>query len=238
MRSLDQHQVAVSLACLPVYIAGCQRFVVLRGPTVLGRLWCIVELFTFLAMGGSPDAIEVVSFGDAPRLSDVRTTAPGEPLADAVRSESPGRIDLEDELFDARRASCATREDQMLLTSVIEAYPRGIDALNAELLAALRDGEQRWRMAVERGVGSPSHHASVAGSMARMRNLSGGFWGHTTEVAVKHKTAQTTRASPLALGRQTSRVAPQLPSWTRRPSSDSDLREVRGTSSAGTDISN
>ena len=49
-----------SLALLPLYIAGCQRMVVLAGSTFIERLWCVIEIFCFLRMGGALDRITVV----------------------------------------------------------------------------------------------------------------------------------------------------------------------------------
>jgi len=34
-----------SLACLPVFLAGCNKLLVLRGPSFLQRLWCITECY-------------------------------------------------------------------------------------------------------------------------------------------------------------------------------------------------
>lgn len=41
------------LACLPIFLSGCQRLLILAGPTWVERLWCTMELFTFMRMGGS-----------------------------------------------------------------------------------------------------------------------------------------------------------------------------------------
>ena len=89
--SINQDDIENSLACLPVYLAGCRQLLILAGPTCesastrtlvypcmsltalqpslslrtpLGvtdteRLWCIVEVFTFLRMGSSPDNMVV-----------------------------------------------------------------------------------------------------------------------------------------------------------------------------------
>ena len=40
---IDQNNIEDSLACLPVYLAGCRRLVALCGATYLERLWCIME---------------------------------------------------------------------------------------------------------------------------------------------------------------------------------------------------
>ena len=44
---IDQNSIQQSLACLPVFLAGCQTLLVVAGPTYCSRLWCVMELFTF-----------------------------------------------------------------------------------------------------------------------------------------------------------------------------------------------
>ena len=44
---IDQDNIQQSLACLPVFLAGCQTLLVVAGPTYCSRLWCVMELFTF-----------------------------------------------------------------------------------------------------------------------------------------------------------------------------------------------
>ena len=44
---IDQNNIKQSLACLPVFLAGCQTLLVVAGPTYCSRLWCVMELFTF-----------------------------------------------------------------------------------------------------------------------------------------------------------------------------------------------
>ena len=44
---IDQNNIEQSLACLPVFLAGCQTLLVVAGPTYCSRLWCVMELFTF-----------------------------------------------------------------------------------------------------------------------------------------------------------------------------------------------
>jgi len=61
---LDQHDVKQNLACLPVYLAGCRTLVVAAGSSWPTRLWCVMELFTFLHMGGGPDRITVLEIDD------------------------------------------------------------------------------------------------------------------------------------------------------------------------------
>jgi len=50
----DEHR------ALPIFLAGCKELVVLAGFTYTSRLWCVLEIFTWLFMGGRIDQITVV----------------------------------------------------------------------------------------------------------------------------------------------------------------------------------
>eukprot|EP00931_Biecheleriopsis_adriatica_P083470 TRINITY_DN5705_c0_g1_i11.p1 TRINITY_DN5705_c0_g1~~TRINITY_DN5705_c0_g1_i11.p1 ORF type:complete len:501 (-),score=55.24 TRINITY_DN5705_c0_g1_i11:178-1635(-) len=56
---IDQNDIEESLACLPVYLAGCKNLVIFFGATYLQRLWCLVEIFTFLEMGVQETSLNV-----------------------------------------------------------------------------------------------------------------------------------------------------------------------------------
>mmetsp|Transcript_10342 Transcript_10342/g.35125 ORF Transcript_10342/g.35125 Transcript_10342/m.35125 type:complete len:320 (-) Transcript_10342:73-1032(-) len=62
---IDPEAVPDCISALPVFIASCNRFLALAGPTWTSRLWCAVELFTFLEMGGDEHHAEVLVL-DAP----------------------------------------------------------------------------------------------------------------------------------------------------------------------------
>jgi hypothetical protein len=135
---IDPSDISRALICLPVLVAGCRRCVVLRGPTLLARLWCLVEIFTFLAMGGSGANIDIVPFGNAPDIREAQATDRDASQLDIQYQRSDGR-------FDARRAQCALYVDYLTLTMVIDAFPGGVHALNEAILTSLKDGEARWR---------------------------------------------------------------------------------------------
>ena len=52
---IDQTNIDASLASLPIFLAGCQGLLVLAGKTYPTRLWCVVELFVYLRMGGTKE---------------------------------------------------------------------------------------------------------------------------------------------------------------------------------------
>ena len=93
-----------SLAMLPLYLAGTQRMVVLLGETYLERLWCVMELFCFLRMGGSPSRVTVV-----PVLGGTTSTTATEDQFKAHLAR-----------FDVARAQCAKDGDTQRLLACIE----------------------------------------------------------------------------------------------------------------------
>merc|ERR1712232_1493893 len=58
---INQKDIAEDLRGLPIFLAGCKELLVLCGKTYLSRLWCVVELFTFVHMGGDPDRIAILN---------------------------------------------------------------------------------------------------------------------------------------------------------------------------------
>ena len=52
---LDQQNIDASLAGLPVYLSGCKLLLVLPGETYTSRLWCVMEVFTWLSLGRDHD---------------------------------------------------------------------------------------------------------------------------------------------------------------------------------------
>ena len=52
---IDQKNIDDNLACLPVHLAGCSQLLVLA-MTYCTRLWCLMELFAYVKMGGESRA--------------------------------------------------------------------------------------------------------------------------------------------------------------------------------------
>merc|ERR1712039_474003 len=57
---IDQNDIEADLRGLPLFLSGCKTLLVLCGPTYLTRLWCVMELFTFVHMGGDIDRVTVL----------------------------------------------------------------------------------------------------------------------------------------------------------------------------------
>ena len=96
---IDQLNIDESLACLPVFVSGCQRLLLLVGPTYTSRLWCVMEVFIFLRMGGEREAMEVMLLDES---------------ADAALASRLAK-------FDAAKAKCFHDSDKQRLWAVIEA---------------------------------------------------------------------------------------------------------------------
>ena len=54
---LDHRNIDESLTALPVYLAGSRQLLVLHGPSLTSRLWCIIEIYVFLKMEASTDRL-------------------------------------------------------------------------------------------------------------------------------------------------------------------------------------
>mmetsp|Transcript_25315 Transcript_25315/g.62681 ORF Transcript_25315/g.62681 Transcript_25315/m.62681 type:complete len:166 (-) Transcript_25315:139-636(-) len=114
-----------SLACLPVFLAGCNKLLVLRGPSFLQRLWCITECYVFLEMGGTAEQIELINLTRQEGGGQQGDAADDAALELALRS------------FDARNATCTLEEDCSRLLSVIESAFGGVGRFNEQLRAVL-----------------------------------------------------------------------------------------------------
>jgi hypothetical protein len=66
---LDQRDITASLAGLPVFLAGCKKLLVLAGPTYASRLWCVMEIFVFVRMGGKQSDMVVRLLSGATNLA-------------------------------------------------------------------------------------------------------------------------------------------------------------------------
>ena len=106
---LDTRDINLSLTCMPVFLAGCRRLLVLAGQTYASRLWCAMELFIFVRMGGKKEDV------------DVRLILP--PSDDDRIPAATKAADLRSDLmrFDAGKAKCSFDEDRHRLLAAIEA---------------------------------------------------------------------------------------------------------------------
>jgi hypothetical protein len=92
---IDQSDISANLSALPVFLSGCRELLVLAGASYPTRLWCTIEIFTYLRVGGGRDSIRMYELS-----TDVRSA-----LA----------------RFRTSRARCSVAKDRQHLLAVIEA---------------------------------------------------------------------------------------------------------------------
>ena len=104
---INQLDIDASLSCLPVFLSGCQKLLMLIGPTYITRLWCVMEVFIFM------------------RIKDVGATAGSKQLISELLTVKllGDNTDLMPSLarFDAAKAQCYYDRDRQKLLAVIEA---------------------------------------------------------------------------------------------------------------------
>eukprot|EP00966_Prymnesium_polylepis_P290965 6719599-Prymnesium_polylepis.1 len=49
---------------LPIYLSGCKRLLVIAGPTYVSRMWCMIELFTWVKMGGDMNRVTIIPISE------------------------------------------------------------------------------------------------------------------------------------------------------------------------------
>eukprot|EP00928_Gymnodinium_smaydae_P043381 TRINITY_DN29075_c0_g1_i1.p1 TRINITY_DN29075_c0_g1~~TRINITY_DN29075_c0_g1_i1.p1 ORF type:complete len:519 (+),score=77.31 TRINITY_DN29075_c0_g1_i1:126-1682(+) len=111
---IDQSDIESDLRCLPLFLSGCKRFLIVCGVTYLRRLWCIVELFTFVHMHrGETASLEIVwALREGHEDADRRT------IRDAFSR------------FDAKRCECFDSGDKEKILVIIYTAFGGMDDFN------------------------------------------------------------------------------------------------------------
>jgi len=119
---LDQTNLDLDVRCLPIFMSGCNQLVVLFGPTYLKRLWCVVELFTFVQMEldfGSIDLEHLWPHG-------------------SCRTEDRAAFACTMDAFCVSKCECFSTGDKQKLQNVIYAGFGDMRNFNREVLRALR----------------------------------------------------------------------------------------------------
>mmetsp|Transcript_9828 Transcript_9828/g.23673 ORF Transcript_9828/g.23673 Transcript_9828/m.23673 type:complete len:164 (+) Transcript_9828:243-734(+) len=131
---------------------------VLYDETLLGRLWCVLEIFAFFTTAAHAGGTFVVlplkprSTLPPPAHSLPSPTKPATPVRSTIRRSTASVSSLEsggeawrssflDMLanFDARNAVCSVSSDREVLLDLIGAYPGGIEQFNTTVRAQMSD---------------------------------------------------------------------------------------------------
>lgn len=106
---IDQNNIERDLMCLPIFLAGSSNLVVIFGRTYPTRLWCALELFVFLHVSNTPEAVTVLPLEDSAAVVEACAQ------------------------FDASRAKCFKHSDKERLLAIIEAGFGQVGEFNAQV---------------------------------------------------------------------------------------------------------
>jgi len=147
---LDQDDITRALPCLPIFIAGCRSLLILAGPTYASRLWCVMELFAYLKMGGRREAITVV------------------PIAACATEEGLQTVSESLAAFDAQQARCVLPADRHHFLAVIESSYGSLSQFNLWARTVLEERSTRRSPALQRSAArSCGTEASSGGTPRR-----------------------------------------------------------------------
>merc|ERR1712048_1437494 len=139
--SIDQNSIEYDLRCLPIFLYGCKDLVILCGTTYLSRLWCIVEIFTFVHMGGKVDRI---------RLVPLTRRGHEHEDEDAIRETF--------DHFDAEQCECFCADDKARMLTIIRSAFGDMIGFNN----AVRDILQQARVQAKGQIACPGAGGTVA----------------------------------------------------------------------------
>jgi len=117
---IDQRSIELDLRSLPVFVSGCKKLVILCGTTYVSRLWCIMEVFTYVHMGGALDSIEVVPV-----------------LREGNEQDDLDILNTAFEEFEAEQCTCDNELDKAKMLMIIHAAFGSIDGFNVAVHAIL-----------------------------------------------------------------------------------------------------
>jgi len=117
---IDQANIETNLRCLPVYLSGCRKLLIIAGATYVQRLWCAIELFVFVS-------IHKITGGKL----EMSIIGPTESCRSSVRESLLS--------FDATKCKCCESTDKSRLLGIIEAVSGTMDRFNRQIREILAD---------------------------------------------------------------------------------------------------
>lgn len=122
-----------------MYLAGCKNLLVVAGPTYTERLWCVIEIFTYLYMtlGDLSEVIflPITDKEDDDDLAQRYSASANKPTWGSIRGFMGENTELRKTLepfkeFDVNKAKCFKPEDRHALLGVIESGMGTLDSFN------------------------------------------------------------------------------------------------------------
>ena len=176
---LDQSNIDASLAMLPVYLSGCKLMLILAGKTYTERLWCVMEIFTWLSL--QKDAHSLMSVHPIVSPMPRGAEAPGEQgegrdprgvrrlwkssmkvMSLQARQASEAYSSFAN--FSAQRAQCFKVEDRDRLLAIIESAFGSFTKFDERVRIALVEQQEKCAASVHLASTSTRHstHAERA----------------------------------------------------------------------------
>jgi hypothetical protein len=121
------------LPCLPIWLSGCKNLLVLAGETYTRRLWCLLEVFVFVRMGGDPNHVRVM------RLDNVEFSL---------------------SCVDVGKAQCSVLRDREKLLAVIETGFGSLKAFDRAMASVLDTAQQEHQSSIMIPMGEDACMAS------------------------------------------------------------------------------
>jgi hypothetical protein len=188
---IQQTAIEESLRMLPIFLSGCRTLLILAGRTYTSRLWCVLECFVFLKMGGEPERIQVYPFSEESDKS-VQEVANSAVVVHRL------------ERFDARRATCFKEDERQHLLSVIRAGFGSLDEFNSTMRGLFIDKMQPHLAGLQR-------QAVWARARTSLRRASSsGQLEHKATVTI----ADPPQGSPLRRARTSGQLVPDKARFT------------------------
>jgi len=121
---INQTDIDEDLRGLPLFVRGSKELLVLLGPTYLQRLWCVVELFTFVHMGGRPDQVTIIYVASGIGVQRVNSL-------ESIRSALDS--------FDANECRCFSASDKAKMLTIILTAFGDMSRFNAAVTGFLKE---------------------------------------------------------------------------------------------------
>lgn len=155
---IDQSQIEANLTCLPVFLAGCNELLCVCGKSYLSRLWCVIELYTFLEMGGQLKQIKLRTLPCLDRSVEAAAAeaSAGVPQAteSAKRAPAPQPPAAGCPVTGKLAAAEGGEADALALAAEQAAWVRHFEAFDARAASCLLSSDQeRLLMTIEAGFG-------------------------------------------------------------------------------------
>jgi len=148
---INQLDIDDSLMCLPVHLAACKKFVMIVGSTYASRIWCIMEIFVFLAAVNDMSRLECIPIAFPPATSGndrklngqtKASSVPAAPATDAAsKAEVAGEATAESDVlqtfrrFTVGECQCFSQDEKDKLLTIIEAGCGTLDDFDALIRA-------------------------------------------------------------------------------------------------------